>query len=477
MRALRLLPIALLGLSGRALAANHLWIGYNPSARACENATTSFFNCVLGQTDFNELAVGFPYGEALVVGGTANVSCSDGDFQCVVNQGGFRPAAYDIVMELSGTYWKGGWNGTATVSVGGQSVFVNTAFVFAGNSCEGQTCLGAHEAFEAATDGISADCCNGQVHSKSCAGCDATCGRDSGNSGNPPWGCYPMTCGGATYYMELVSKDAASQYDISGCVALTATGGGGGSNPCAGVSAANGGLYCGSSTENGFSGGNPTSLYDCQNGQVASQQSCQYGCTVEPSGTNDQCNPPPKDPCSTATYGGYYCGESTENGFGGGNPDLLYLCNGGKTQSTTPCPYGCTIEPAGTNDQCAPPPPSDAGSDEGDAGVKNLDAGPADAGLADAGAAEDAGAADAGEPLDAGASDAGPEADAGGPPTDAGKGADGGEVHAMGAAGCGCGSAPAESWLFAFAAAALSLWRRRRPETGGGRRRGPLAER
>ncbi len=446
--------LGLLAVAAPARAGNALWIGYNPTTRACEAQTTGFFNCILGRTDFNRLATGYVNGESLAVGGTADVSCADGDFQCVVTQGRFSPAPYDIVMQMSGTSWHGGWNGWATLSVGGRAVYVNTAFVQAGNSCAGQTCLAAHEAFEAATDGISADCCNGQVGSKSCPQCDKSCGRDDGNGGDPPWGCYPLSCGGTTYYMELVSQSAATEFDVAGCTELTPTGGGGAPNPCSAVPAGEGGLYCGTSTENGFSGGIASDLYDCEGGQVASATACPYGCTVEPSGMNDACNPAPKDPCATASQGGLYCGLSRENGFGGGDPDALYLCNAGKTESTTPCPYGCTVEPSGQNDRCNPPPPDDGGFDEGDAGEKVRDAGAPDAGLPDAGAAPDAGTADAGDVRADGGAGGGGTA-----------GADAGAALAADRApsGCGCATSDPASLLALAGAVLWALRRRARP--------------
>ncbi|MHB1843402.1 MAG: MYXO-CTERM sorting domain-containing protein [Deltaproteobacteria bacterium] len=444
---------------GHALAGNRLWLGYNPGTTACASRTTTFFNCILGQTNFNQLATGFPNGESLTVGGSANVSCNDADFQCVVNQGHFNPAPYDIVMQFTGSGWTGGWNGTTTISVGGRSVFINTALMTSGNSCEGQTCGGAHEAFEAATDGISCDCCNGQVHSSSCPACDSSCGRDNGNGGDPPWGCYQVTCGGQSYYMELVSKSQAAETDISGCVQLTVASAGP-SDPCATTWAGYNGLYCGSSTENGFSGGDPSDLYDCQSQKTAQKTACPYGCTVEPAGTNDQCNAAPVDPCATAAYGGYYCGSSTQNGFAGGDPSSLYLCNNGKTQTKTYCPYGCTVEPSGTNDRCNAPP--DGGMSE-DAGAKGSDGGPsADAG-GDAGSA-DSGMEPDGGPLDGGgeAPDAGAASPDGGPRRDAGEGPDGGQPSVIASRGCGCEADGGGTAVWALALVAMGAARRRR---------------
>jgi hypothetical protein len=66
------------------------------------------------------------------------------------------------------------------------------------------------------------------------------------------------------------------------------------------------------------------------------------------------------DPCATAPSGGDYCGQSTQ--WGGGTKDVLYTCQNGATTNKVTCQYGCIVEPPGTNDQCAPPP-ADAGTD------------------------------------------------------------------------------------------------------------------
>jgi endoglucanase len=91
---------------------------------------------------------------------------------------------------------------------------------------------------------------------------------------------------------------------LVGCAAACATTpdtsssveqGSGGGNPCTNVAGANEGLYCGSSSQNGFSGGSPGLLYDCQAGHVVSASACTYGCTIAPAGQADYCAaaPPP----------------------------------------------------------------------------------------------------------------------------------------------------------------------------------------
>jgi hypothetical protein len=207
-----------------AEAGNKLWLAWDSSTTGCKQNTIDFFTCVLDDTNFNALALQYKYGESLTLGGTATLSqyCAPSDLPCVVSAAGFSPAAYDVVMHFYGGSWAGGTNGTATVVVNGKSITVNTAWVQSGNDCSGQTCSGAHEAFEAATDGVSCDCCNGQYGHASCSQCQPSCGQFDGNNGNPPWGCYPFTCNGTTYSMELIGS-ASNEFNAAGCTKLTPT--------------------------------------------------------------------------------------------------------------------------------------------------------------------------------------------------------------------------------------------------------------
>ena len=142
-------------------------------------------------------------------------------------------------------------------------------------------------------------------------------------------------------------------------------------DPCAGAKYGNG-LYCGAA----LAGADPAALYDCQNGATASSTKCGCGCMQNPPGTNDACVANCGDPCSSAKYGnGGYCG----GGLNGGDPNLLYDCENGKTANTTICKCGCTINPPKVPDvcatMCAPPPVEDMGSEASlDAGSSDVDA-------------------------------------------------------------------------------------------------------
>jgi hypothetical protein len=128
-----------------------------------------------------------------------------------------------------------------------------------------------------------------------------------------------------------------------------------GSNPCSGVSSANSGLYCGSSAQNGFGGGSPTLLYDCEGGRVAHTQTCSDGCRIAPAGQNDSCY---ADPCThvSGANSGKYCGSSTQSAFAGASSDIVYDCEGGKTAGVQTCQWGCYIAPAGQSDGCKADP-------------------------------------------------------------------------------------------------------------------------
>jgi hypothetical protein len=62
-------------------------------------------------------------------------------------------------------------------------------------------------------------------------------------------------------------------------------------NPCAHVPSADNGAFCGTSTQLGFdpSKADPSTLYVCQNGLVASSTFCANGCYVADAGTPDGC--------------------------------------------------------------------------------------------------------------------------------------------------------------------------------------------
>jgi hypothetical protein len=125
-------------------------------------------------------------------------------------------------------------------------------------------------------------------------------------------------------------------------------------NPCGGVPAADSGLYCGTSRQFGFAGGDSNTVYDCQGSKVASTIPCAFGCFIAPPGAPDGCDS--ADPCANvpAADNGLYCSGSSQFGFdpGKADDDTLYDCIGGRTASKTFCTNGCRIAPAGQADSC-----------------------------------------------------------------------------------------------------------------------------
>lgn len=138
--------------------------------------------------------------------------------QCVVNNAHFPVAYGDLVLyypsSASSGNGCGGWTGPNCGSARNNSNFItvnNTsvtyAFSFSGTSQNCQTAFGMHEVYEAATDGVSADCCNGQ------GGCVVS---------NHGW--YSLNMCGTSYNVQKVSP-AGHEWTASYCQTLGTCGG------------------------------------------------------------------------------------------------------------------------------------------------------------------------------------------------------------------------------------------------------------
>jgi len=267
---------------------------------------SDFFQCVLGGTNWNDLANTYSAGETIVFGGMVqrdDAPCTGGVgstafYQCAVNAGSFDVAQYDVLLVVIPDSGYGGQNGAATVTnpKSGASVSINVAFVRTSPDPIYQTIYGGHEVFEAQTDGVSADCCDGETSTggpmNGCSQCgpyengQGACGQYAGGGAIGTLGIATIACPNATYHYQRVSP-ASHEFDGT-CDAITPTVTP--NNPCANVSAAQSGVYCGKSNQNGFAGGSPNTLYDCENGWVASTKTCANGCFIAPSGQADGCN-------------------------------------------------------------------------------------------------------------------------------------------------------------------------------------------
>ncbi|HEX8791560.1 MAG TPA: hypothetical protein VF765_11465 [Polyangiaceae bacterium] len=282
-------------------------------------SVSDFFQCVLGGTNWNDLANTYAAGETLVWGGMVqrnDAPCTGGVgstafYQCAANAGKFDIAQYDVLLVIIPDSGYGGQNGAATLTnpVSGASVALNVAFVRTSPDPMYQTIYGGHEVFEAQTDGVSADCCDGETSTGGpmnwCSQCgpfdngQGACGKYAPGGTIATLGIDTIACPNATYHYQRVSP-ANHEFDgTCSAVAPKVTS----SNPCANVPAADNGVYCGKSSQNGFGGGSPNTLYDCENGWVASTKTCADGCAIAPAGQNDGCNAAPLD-AGTADGGG-----------------------------------------------------------------------------------------------------------------------------------------------------------------------------
>ncbi|HTQ47877.1 MAG TPA: hypothetical protein VMI75_34205 [Polyangiaceae bacterium] len=109
-------------------------------------------------------------------------------------------------------------------------------------------------------------------------------------------------------------------------------------DPCANVDAANNGLYCGRSTQAGFSDGDPLYVYTCVNGMVSNVVSCPNGCFIAPAGYEDEC-----DQCG-GRPDGVYCG--SQFSYLSPSDRLLIVCSAGHVPDggLTPCSTSCVLD-------------------------------------------------------------------------------------------------------------------------------------
>ena len=201
-----------------AHATNKLFLAWDPEAAACEPKVARFFGCAIAHSDYNALIQAYSGGTPLVVGGTAVLSgsCTPKDAQCVATLAGFALSDGDVLVEFVAgqTLGSAGFNGLASIAVSGRAVAIKFAWVEASADCDKQTCTGSHEVFEAATDGVSADCCEGQVP-PACAKCDPSCAARSARED----ACYRVTCDGEPFSVAYVGHPQAEFVPL-GCTAI-----------------------------------------------------------------------------------------------------------------------------------------------------------------------------------------------------------------------------------------------------------------
>ncbi|HWE30244.1 MAG TPA: hypothetical protein VHB97_19695 [Polyangia bacterium] len=345
----------------------HLWI----LNRSGNPSLSDFYTCLLSETNWNQLAAAYSNPlvvtlgkEAWVSGSTCNPGGPDdqGAFQCAVNAGGFDVKPYDLVLIIRDDNAAGGQNdsgGGISVRnpISGAWVPIDSAEVGTGTrfgTWDYYYVYSSHEVFEAQTDGISADCCDGETAyggsfpwCSACGGPTGACGAHQGDLGIAR-----ITCpSGHTYPYQTVSPPGGHYY---GSPEFNGT--------CQTVHVTNsGGWSCGNSQYNG------QQYWTCANGALnkcdssghAVEVSCgSDGCKSNPSGTDDQCN---WNCANSALNGNQYWTCTNGNLFecdSAGHPKLTF-CGG----------LGCKTNASGTNDQCYQPSPGwSCGSSQGSDG-------------------------------------------------------------------------------------------------------------
>jgi hypothetical protein len=312
--------------------AARLWIlnqGGDPSLE-------DFFTCMLVSSNWNALATAYAGAPTLTLGkhvlvhpdSSGRYPCtsqvgSQGYYQCAADAGAFPIASGDLLLVVQPDGSVGGLDNafssdptniaygpnhgqmSVTNPFTKQSVPIVGAHVGNATSSNPQYLFvyAGHEVFEGQTDGISADCCDGETASggplPACPDCGpyrtgggyGKCGQYAAPGGS--YGIASITCpSGKAYLYQRVSPPGAHRYgspEFDGtCNAITTSGRA--PNPCANVPSSGNGLYCGRSTEDGFAGGDPDTLYDCRDGATVSTTACPNGCFIAPAGTADGCN-------------------------------------------------------------------------------------------------------------------------------------------------------------------------------------------
>jgi hypothetical protein len=356
-----------------ASTVSRLWI----LNQAGDPALADFFRCVLDDADWNDLATAYPGAAALTLGAqviaqpdksghypcTANVG-SQAYYQCAVDTGKFDVAPNDVLLVVRPDGSIGGLDNanstdpTKTMVVQNRSthaqVTLNAAHVGNATSVAASEQLmfvyAAHEVFEAQTDGISADCCDGETASGGpvpyCPACGpfqngdgsyALCGQYSAPGGS--WGIATLVCpSGRSYRYQQVSPPGAPRY---GSPEFNGT--------CNSLTLKPGAWSCGDSAWNGHqywtcSGG---ALHECDASGHPLYRSCGgLGCHANPSGVDDQCfQPSPGWSCAASR------GSDGKQYLTCASDGDVHACQGA-TPVELACPHGCIVNPPNSDDAC-----------------------------------------------------------------------------------------------------------------------------
>lgn len=334
----------------------HLWI----LNRTGNPSLADFYTCLLGETNWNQLAAAYTNPLLVTLGKEAWVSGSGcnpggpddgGAFQCAVNAGGFDVKPYDLVLIIRDDNAAGGQNDSGGgVSVrnpfNGAVVPIDTAEVGTGaryGSWDYLYVYSSHEVFEAQTDGISADCCDGETawggNFPWCADCGPPAGACGAHMGD--LGIGHLSCpSGRTYPYQTVSPPGGHSYgspEFNGtCQSVHVTGN-------------HGPWSCSNSDNHGHQYWTCAdgALHRCDGSGKPEEVSCGgAGCRANSAGSDDQCN----WSCASSAFNGQqYLTCANGNLFdcdSAGHPKLTW-CGG----------LGCRSNASGANDQCDQPSP------------------------------------------------------------------------------------------------------------------------
>jgi hypothetical protein len=394
-----------------------LWI--LDEAGNCTSTISNFFPCLLANTSFNRLTSAFSNGESLSWGGivtgnagssfAANQYCTSSttwqvELQRAETFAKFALQNNDVILVIQpdSTQWACNDSRSYAVKLP-DGTFRNVRGAFVGGSsakyinggsraCGAQTTLGLHEVYEAASDGISADCCLGE--SICAAGpvlASLTCGvttydvqkvSPSGtDSDKSKCTAIAMTCVPSetdAYYCAVDTRqygqetcghsnwvnDCGTYVDCGSCPNGSSCNGsgfcvpGGPTCPVGSCGYRYGfcgiGAYCGSS---GVANSSPNTLYQCnsQGGPASVINTCGgYQCIFRP-GLDDVCafGPTTCPVKGNGWYGaGLYCGRA--QGMGYAEPYVVYYCGapGGLATVNQTCTNNCVVAANGYNDHC-----------------------------------------------------------------------------------------------------------------------------
>ncbi|MCC6874832.1 MAG: hypothetical protein IT378_11045 [Sandaracinaceae bacterium] len=219
-----LVVLAAAWLPARAHAANVFLVWDPPTYAACHGTTEDMFACILGATEFNDVLAGYPGGLRVTVVGSyalpaechaagtvpgclsASSTAVRNMFTCIQSALSLDLHDGDVIMYFTNVgACSGGYACNAPgmrLTAPSGAVTVRVGWSRVGNECRCVHAVGLHEVMEAATVGISDDCCNGQTLRGLAPSCSALFGPTS----STPYGVTSVRCGPGTYRLPGITE-------------------------------------------------------------------------------------------------------------------------------------------------------------------------------------------------------------------------------------------------------------------------------